>query len=65
MRCRACNSGPLGEIELARKDHKSGDFLDLCNTCYTVSNRAIIAQQYEALYLDEGQLDELEFELFN
>ncbi|MEL0015502.1 MAG: hypothetical protein VW715_09830 [Rhodospirillales bacterium] len=65
MRCKACNSGPLSDIELSRKDHKTGEHIDLCNTCYTISNRAIIAQEYESLYLDEVQIDELEFELFN
>ncbi len=64
MRCKACNSGPLNDIELSRKDTKTGEHIDLCNRCYTISNRAIIAQEYESLYLDEVQLDDLELELF-
>ena len=39
MRCRACNV-LLEDVELKRKD-STGEFLDLCNTCYGESNRAL------------------------
>jgi len=39
MRCRACNV-LLEEVELKRKD-STGEFLDLCNTCYGESTRAL------------------------
>ncbi len=38
MRCKACNK-LLEETELTRKDKLTGQFLDLCNTCYKVRNK--------------------------
>ena len=39
MRCRACNV-LLEDVALKRKD-STGEFLDLCNTCYGESTRAL------------------------
>lgn len=33
MRCKACNVA-LDDKESVRKDSDTGDYLDLCNTCY-------------------------------
>jgi hypothetical protein len=33
MRCIACNS-ELTDYEATRKSSATGEFLDLCNTCY-------------------------------
>jgi|10_taG_2_1085330.scaffolds.fasta_scaffold126979_2 hypothetical protein len=41
MRCKACNV-LLEETELTRKDKLTGQFIDLCNTCYKVSNETLI-----------------------
>ena len=41
MRCKACNV-LLEETELARKDKLTGQFIDLCNICYKVSNETLI-----------------------
>lgn len=46
MRCKACNK-LLEETELARKDKLTGNFLDLCNTCYKVSNETLIEYDSE------------------
>lgn len=40
MRCIACNS-ELTDYESTRKSSTTGEFLDLCNTCYTVINEEI------------------------
>jgi len=39
MRCRSCDS-ILSDFELLRKCKVSGDFLDLCGTCYSASEEA-------------------------
>ena len=41
MRCKACNV-LLEETELTRKDKLTGQFIDLCNICYKVSNETLI-----------------------
>jgi phage FluMu protein Com len=46
MRCKACNK-LLEETELTRKDKLTGQFLDLCNTCYKVSNETLIEYDSE------------------
>lgn len=39
MRCKACDS-LLSDVDLGRKDRDTGDFLDLCGTCYRHSEEA-------------------------
>jgi protein-arginine kinase activator protein McsA len=34
MRCKACNIN-LSDFESTRKSSTSGEFIDLCNTCYS------------------------------
>jgi len=34
MRCRACDKN-LSDFESTRKHHESGEFVDLCNKCYS------------------------------
>lgn len=34
MRCKACNTA-LTDYESTRKSIQTGEFLDLCNACYT------------------------------
>ncbi len=41
MRCKACNLQFLNDHELGRKEAETGEFLDLCNKCYTSSTRAM------------------------
>ena len=33
MRCKACNIN-LSDFESTRKSNTTGEFIDLCNTCY-------------------------------
>lgn len=52
MRCKACNV-ELTDEEARRRDPFTGDFLDLCGECYTVSSEAfydddrLLADVYE------------------
>lgn len=39
MRCKACDK-MLNDYETSRKDRLTGEFLDLCGTCYSVSSKA-------------------------
>jgi hypothetical protein len=39
MRCKSCNT-ILNDGELSRKEADTGDFIDLCGRCYSVSERA-------------------------
>lgn len=34
MRCKACNQA-LNEFEATRKSKDTGEFIDLCNNCYS------------------------------
>ena len=40
MRCKYCDI-TLNDKESRRRDRETGDFLDLCNECLTVSNETI------------------------
>ena len=39
MRCKSCNT-ILNDNEMARKEAETSDFVDLCGSCYSVSERA-------------------------
>ena len=39
MRCKACDK-MLNDYETSRKDRLTGEFLDLCGTCHSVSSKA-------------------------
>tara|TARA_Y100001951_G_C11257345_1_gene250243 strand:+ start:538 stop:759 length:222 start_codon:yes stop_codon:yes gene_type:complete len=52
MHCKACDK-LLEDMELKRKDKLSnGGFLDLCNTCYTESNRAMADNVFDVDQLE-------------
>ena len=40
MRCKACDK-MLNDYENSRKDRLTGEFVDLCSDCYTVSTKAM------------------------
>ena len=48
MRCKACNTA-LEQFEIDRKCKLTGEYLDLCSPCASVSNEAI-HQQEEPIY---------------
>lgn len=40
MRCKACDK-MMSDYELTRKDKLTGEYIDLCGACYSVSAKAI------------------------
>lgn len=54
MRCRCCDKR-LSEFESTRKSVNTGEYIDMCNTCYnTISNQVLSYERYD-LYDDEDQ----------
>jgi len=60
MRCKACNK-LLSEFESVRKSKDTGEFVDLCNTCYThVRDDVQVIENYSLLHLqDDVDIEEL------
>lgn len=54
MKCKACDIGFLNDYELSRKDADTGDFIDLCGRCYSISNEASHSYTVD---VDAGDLD--------
>jgi len=53
MRCKACNS-ELNNFESTRKSSVTGEFLDLCNTCYkSVSNDIQAVERYDLMDVND------------
>ena len=64
MRCRCCDKR-LSEFESTRKSINTGEYLDMCNTCYnTISNQVLSYERYD-LYdeqEDEGSSEPLDLD---
>jgi len=56
MRCIACDK-ELSDFEATRKSSMTGEFLDLCNTCYSSIQDELYSDEREDL---RGETDELE-----
>ena len=56
MRCIACDK-ELSDFEATRKSSTTGDYLDLCNTCYSSIQDELNSEEREDL---RGETDELE-----
>lgn len=53
MRCKACNK-LLSEFESVRKSKDTGEFVDLCNICYThVRDDVQVIENYSLLHLQD------------
>lgn len=59
MRCLACNKS-LSDFEATRKSAETGEFLDLCNYCYSTISRDTLSEEREDLR-DEEALDDEDF----
>jgi len=44
MRCLACNC-ILSDFESTRKNEETGQYEDLCNECFAVSNDAVVEHE--------------------
>lgn len=54
MRCKACNKA-LNEFECTRKSKETGEFVDLCNDCYTyVKDDLQVVENYDFLNLQDA-----------
>lgn len=56
MRCIACDK-ELSDFEATRKSSTTGEFLDLCNTCYSSIQDELYSDEREDL---RGETDEVE-----
>ena len=48
MRCRACDV-TLSDFEATRKSRKTGEYIDLCDTCFTFVKDAMEVDEREDL----------------
>ena len=54
MRCQACNKR-LNEFEVARKDTKTKEYIDLCGTCYNTVLSEMYYSDKEVLNIYEDE----------
>ena len=57
MRCRACDRN-LSDFESTRKDHDTGQFVDLCNECISVVNADLSTDDRFDLKHNEDDIEE-------
>ena len=57
MRCIACNKN-LNDFESTRKSAITGEYLDLCNTCYHVVEEDLPAKERDDLRSEEETFDD-------
>ena len=62
MRCCACDRN-LNNFESTRKNKTTGDYLDLCNKCYSTVQQDLSTDIREDLPEDEIPDDEVLFEV--
>lgn len=59
MRCKACNTS-LNDFEATRKSKESGEFIDLCNSCYnSVSFEINALERYDLMHCDDDNDSDL------
>jgi hypothetical protein len=57
MRCLACNK-ILNDFESTRKSIVSGEYLDLCNTCFHQVEQDVPAKERDDLRSEEETFDD-------
>jgi hypothetical protein len=57
MRCIACNKN-LNDFESTRKSIVSGEYLDLCNTCFHQVEQDVPAKERDDLRSEEETFDD-------
>jgi hypothetical protein len=57
MRCIACNKN-LNDFESTRKSIISGEYLDLCNTCFHQVEQDVPAKERDDLRSEEETFDD-------
>jgi len=48
MRCLACNK-ELSDFEATRKSTETGEYIDLCNTCFSTIKNVVLPEEREDL----------------
>ena len=61
MRCIACNRA-LSEFESTRKSSVTGEYLDLCNNCYSEIARDIHADERDDLRDEADNVEDLDYD---
>jgi hypothetical protein len=62
MHCTACDRN-LSDFESTRKDENTGQYLDLCNTCYKASgigNVVPVAERFDLAHEDDVDVEEID-----
>ena len=59
MRCLACNV-ELNDYESTRKD-LHGDYIDMCNHCYSTIKDDILSTDREDLLVQEEAINDIDF----
>ena len=60
MRCYCCDK-PLNDFESTRKSVTTGDYLDMCNKCYsTIKDDVNAEERYDLYDGDDNEHDEEE-----
>ena len=57
LRCLACNKN-LNDFESTRKSAVTGEYIDLCNTCYHVVEEEVPAKERDDLRSEEELFDD-------
>ena len=58
MRCYCCDK-PLNDFESTRKSASTGDYLDMCNKCYsTIKDDVNAEERYDLYDGDDNEHDE-------
>lgn len=53
MRCKACNK-ELSDFESTRKGFESGEYIDLCNECFsTVADDFAVTERVDLKHLED------------
>jgi hypothetical protein len=62
MRCQCCDKN-LNDFESTRKHATTGEYLDMCNKCYsTVSDDLLSVERYDLYDGNEDDYEEDEYE---
>jgi hypothetical protein len=62
MRCQCCDKN-LNDFESTRKHATTGEYLDMCNMCYsTVSDDLLSVERYDLYDGNEDDYEESEYD---
>ena len=65
MRCYCCDKN-LSDFESTRKSATTGEFLDMCNKCYsTIKDDLLSEERYDLYDGDDSEMTEDEFDTEN